>query len=245
MLSFYSILTNVCMYGNWCEGIRDTTAFPQAGKGTAVVEKRSIRSTLLSGFLYLWMPCTRKMNVSSFMFTTFYNMWTQFNMLKTVMLQNRGLSKKLIKMRQLHKRVLLKTIMWRLSYVTEGSFHIKSTQKRNISNLTHSKLNDFLWNYSTDAQNYPDICMAVWPLDLESRHWELSKEIIFGISCIRKRSISSVLIETQSSFYAHFKANKMTFPIILFTNILQNYVFKVLRSDFRPCISQGVAFQLL
>jgi hypothetical protein len=34
-----------------------------------------------------------------------------------------------------------------------------------------------------------------------------------GISCLRKSSITCALIEIQSSFYAHFKANKMPFPM--------------------------------
>jgi hypothetical protein len=57
VLSCYSILINVCMYRNWCERISDTTALSLAGKGTAVAEKRSIRSTLLPGSLYHWTPC--------------------------------------------------------------------------------------------------------------------------------------------------------------------------------------------
>jgi hypothetical protein len=58
VLSFYSILTNVRMYRKLCEGMSDTTAFSLAGKGTVVAEKRSIRSVLLSGFLYGWTLCT-------------------------------------------------------------------------------------------------------------------------------------------------------------------------------------------
>jgi hypothetical protein len=45
MLTVYSILINVCMYRNWCAGIRDVTALSLAGKGTVVEEKRSIRFT--------------------------------------------------------------------------------------------------------------------------------------------------------------------------------------------------------
>jgi hypothetical protein len=52
VLSFYSILINVCMYRNLCEGISDTTALSLAEKDTVVAEQRSILSTLLSGFLY-------------------------------------------------------------------------------------------------------------------------------------------------------------------------------------------------
>jgi hypothetical protein len=52
LLSFYSILINVCTYKNWCEGISDMTALSLLGKGTVVTEKHSICSALLSGFLH-------------------------------------------------------------------------------------------------------------------------------------------------------------------------------------------------
>jgi hypothetical protein len=46
VLSFCSILINVCMFRNWWEGISDTTALSLAGKGTVLAEKCSTRSML-------------------------------------------------------------------------------------------------------------------------------------------------------------------------------------------------------
>jgi hypothetical protein len=44
--------------------ISNTTALSLARKGTVVAEKRSIRSMLLSGFLYDWTPFTSRKNDS-------------------------------------------------------------------------------------------------------------------------------------------------------------------------------------
>jgi hypothetical protein len=52
VLTFYSVLTNVCTYRNCCEGISNMAALSLAGKGIVVAEKRSNRSTMMSGFLY-------------------------------------------------------------------------------------------------------------------------------------------------------------------------------------------------
>jgi pantothenate kinase len=47
-----------------------------------------------------------------------------------------------------------------------------------------------------------------------------------GTSCLRKkRGITSTLTETQSSFYAHFKANKMPFPMTCYRNIFSAVMF--------------------
>jgi hypothetical protein len=39
-----------------------------------------------------------------------------------------------------------------------------------------------------------------------------------GKSCLRKSGITSARIQIQSSFYAHFKANEIPFPITCYTN---------------------------
>jgi hypothetical protein len=46
---------------------------------------------------------------------------------------------------------------------------------------------------------------------------------------LEKSGITSGLIEIQSLFYAHFKANKIPFPVTCYTQ--HRYVFKVLKSD--------------
>jgi hypothetical protein len=50
VLSFYSILINVCVYRNWREGIGDMTALSLVEKGTVVAEKRATHSTLYVQF---------------------------------------------------------------------------------------------------------------------------------------------------------------------------------------------------
>jgi hypothetical protein len=46
-----------------------------------------------------------------------------------------------------------------------------------------------------------------------------------GTSCLRKSGITSALIQIQSSFYAHFKANEMPFPMTYCTNIFSTIMF--------------------
>jgi hypothetical protein len=77
VLPFNSILISVCMYRNWCEGISDATALSLAGKCTAVAEKRSIRSTLASGFLYGWTLCMTSQNIELSSWDTLYEMHTR------------------------------------------------------------------------------------------------------------------------------------------------------------------------
>jgi hypothetical protein len=50
--------------------------------------------------------------------------------------------------------------------------------------------------------------------------------LFLGTSCLRKNGISSAIIETQGSFYAHFKANKMPFPMTYYTSILSKLCFQ-------------------
>jgi hypothetical protein len=45
------------------------------------------------------------------------------------------------------------------------------------------------------------------------------KRAFFGTSCLRKSGITSARIKIHSSFYAHFKANEMPFPMTYCTNI--------------------------
>jgi hypothetical protein len=54
VLSVYSFLTMYAcsIYRDWCEGISDTAGLSLAVKGITVAERCSIRSALLSGFLY-------------------------------------------------------------------------------------------------------------------------------------------------------------------------------------------------
>jgi hypothetical protein len=51
------------------------------------------------------------------------------------------------------------------------------------------------------------------------------KTRFLATSCLRKSGITSALIEIQSSFYAHFKANKMPFIVIYYTNIFSTVMF--------------------
>jgi hypothetical protein len=51
------------------------------------------------------------------------------------------------------------------------------------------------------------------------------KTHFFGTSCLRKSGITSVIIEIQSSFYTHFRANKMPFPMTCYTNIFSTVIF--------------------
>jgi hypothetical protein len=57
VLSFYSILINVCMYRNWCEGISNATVLSLAGKATVVAEKRSIALRCMYRFSFGWTFC--------------------------------------------------------------------------------------------------------------------------------------------------------------------------------------------
>jgi hypothetical protein len=58
------------------------------------------------------------------------------------------------------------------------------------------------------------------------------KTRFFGTSCLRKSGVTSALIEIQGSFYAHFKANKMPFPMTYYTNIFKHsYVFRVFKFE--------------
>jgi hypothetical protein len=59
------------------------------------------------------------------------------------------------------------------------------------------------------------------------------KTNFLGTGCFRKSGITSALIEIQSSFYAHFKANKMPFPMIYYTNIFRTVIIKSSRATSR------------
>jgi hypothetical protein len=65
-----------------------------------------------------------------------------------------------------------------------------------------------------------------------------------GASYLRKSGITSFLIEIRSSFYAHFKAYKMPFPMLInLPQYIQHiYVFKVLIFDLLPTICQNAVF---
>lgn len=67
----------MCMYRNRCEGINEMTAFSLAGKGTAVTEKCSICSTLLSGFLQSWTPCIRSLKGNSSIYAEVVDDWSR------------------------------------------------------------------------------------------------------------------------------------------------------------------------
>jgi hypothetical protein len=51
------------------------------------------------------------------------------------------------------------------------------------------------------------------------------KTRFLATSCLRKSGITSALIEIQHSFYAHFKENKMPFPMTYYTNIFSTVMF--------------------
>jgi hypothetical protein len=97
--------------------------------------------------------------------------------------------------------------------VAYGSFHIKLTQKRDISKPTPSELNDFFceivvpMEISIPAKFYCFMATRFLKADIQS----CQKTHFLGTSCLTKSGITSALIEIQSSFYAHFKATKMPF----------------------------------
>jgi hypothetical protein len=51
------------------------------------------------------------------------------------------------------------------------------------------------------------------------------KTSFFGTSCLRKSGITSARIEIQSSFYAHFKANEMPYPMTYYINIFSTVMY--------------------
>jgi hypothetical protein len=53
----------------------------------------------------------------------------------------------------------------------------------------------------------------------------VKKRVFFGTICIRKSGITFARLEIQSSFYAHFKANKMPFPMNYYANIFSTVMF--------------------
>jgi hypothetical protein len=64
-------------------------------------------------------------------------------------------------------------------------------------------------------------CFMATRADIQS----CQKTRFLATSCLRKSGITSALIEIQSSFYAHFKANKMPFPVSYYTSILSTVMF--------------------
>jgi hypothetical protein len=107
------------------------------------------------------------------------------------------------------------------------SFHIKSTQKRDISNLTSSELEWFFCEIvvrieiSIPAKFYCFMATRFLTADIQSSQ----KTHFFCTSCLRKSGITSAWIEIQSSFYAHLKANKNPFPMIYYTNIFSTVMY--------------------
>jgi hypothetical protein len=49
--------------------------------------------------------------------------------------------------------------------------------------------------------------------------------LVLGKCCLRESGMTSALIETQSSFYAHFKANKMPFMMPYYSDIFSTILF--------------------
>jgi hypothetical protein len=121
-----------------------------------------------------------------------------------------------------------------------GSFHVKSTQVTNRL-----------------PQNWMISCEIVVPMEISIAakfHWFMATRVLradiqscqktsfLARSCLWKSGITSTLIELQSSFYAHFKANKMPFPTTYYTNTFSTVVFKVFKFDLWLCISQNAVF---
>lgn len=106
-----------------------------------------------------------------------------------------------------------------------ASFHTKST-KKDISNPTPSALDNFLRGCSPNGDLYSCQTLLLYGhQNSESRHQKVSKSLSFlDTSCLRQNGITSALIETQSSLYVHFKANKMSFPMICY-NIFTTVMF--------------------
>jgi hypothetical protein len=86
---------------------------------------------------------------------------------------------------------------------------------------------------SIPAKVYCFVATRFLPADIQSCQKKLS---FFSTSCLRKSGIPSALIEIQSSFYAHFKANKMLFPMTYSTNIFSTVMF---------CRSSNLTFDLV
>jgi hypothetical protein len=57
--------------------------------------------------------------------------------------------------------------------------------------------------------------------DIQS--WQ--KTCFLGTSCLRKSGTTATLTKIQSSFYPHFKANKIMFPMTYYTNIFSTVMF--------------------
>jgi hypothetical protein len=92
---------------------------------------------------------------------------------------------------------------------------------------TPSELNDFLWDCSPNGDTYScQILLLYGHWIFESRHLKLSKKLVFlATSCLIKSGVTSALIERESSFFAHFKANKIPFIMTYYTEIFSTVMF--------------------
>jgi hypothetical protein len=104
-----------------------------------------------------------------------------------------------------------------------GSFHVKSTQVTTWPPQNWMIFCDIVvpMEISIPVKFYCFIATRFLTADIQS----CPKTRFLGTSCLRKSGISSALIEMQSSFYAHFKANKMPFPMTYYTDIFSTVTF--------------------
>jgi hypothetical protein len=74
---------------------------------------------------------------------------------------------------------------------------------------------------SIPAKFYCFMATRFWTADIKF----VKKHVFFGTGCLREIGVSSVWIEIHSSFYAHFKANEMPFPMTYYTNVFSTLMY--------------------
>jgi hypothetical protein len=87
-------------------------------------------------------------------------------------------------------------------YLTSMSFHIRSTETRDISSLTPSEINDFceivIWmEISISAKLH-----YLWPRDFWEQTSKVVKRLIFCAHYLRKSILTCALIKIQCSFFS-------------------------------------------
>jgi hypothetical protein len=92
-------------------------------------------------------------------------------------------------------------------------------------NPTLSQLNDFLRDCSPNGDKYSCQILLLLATRFLKAGIQSSQKTRFLATRRRKSGITSALIEIQSSHYAHFKANKMPFPVTYYTDIFSTVMF--------------------
>jgi hypothetical protein len=153
----------------------------------------------------------------------------------------------LFKCRGVNKRIIFEFATWEDSFIIQfydkwlkdyvqtvwktvgcwgiliGSFHVKSTQ---VTTRPPQNLIIFCEIVVPMEISIPAKFYCLWPLEFWEQTSKVVRKLVFlATSCLRKSGITSALIEIQSSFYAHFKANKMPFPVTYYTNIFSTVMY--------------------